>query len=176
MPPPFTPSSCQAVKLSGRSSALHWRRATDSLNFPAMAHDALLFLDSYRSAYERGDIDAIVDLFAFPCHVTGDGDPASLEVARSREEWKPIIERIVDAYQKIGVKTATIESVWTDNISPHLAVVRVGWHLKNAEGSTLYEFTSVYTLAEVDDRLRVSAVVHDELPKLRAALRRSSRD
>ena len=140
-----------------------------------MAHDTLLFLDAYRSAFEHRDIDAIVDLFAFPCHVTGDGDPASLEIATNREEWKPVIQRIFDAYERIGVDTATIENVSTDNVSPRLAVVRVAWHLKNADGATLYEFTSVYTLAEVEGRRRVSAVAHDELPKLRACLKRVGR-
>ncbi|HYD52028.1 MAG TPA: hypothetical protein VEA99_05350 [Gemmatimonadaceae bacterium] len=141
-----------------------------------MAHDTLLFLDSYRAAFERRDIDGIVDLFTFPCHVTGDGEPASLEIASSREDFRPIIQRILDAYERIGLKSPTIESVWTDTISPRLAVVRVGWHLRNADEATLYEFTSVYTLAEVEGRLRVSAVAHDELPKLRAALRRVGRE
>ena len=40
---------------------------------------------SHAVAVDQRDIDAIVDLFAFPCHVTGDGDPASLEIATRSE-------------------------------------------------------------------------------------------
>ena len=146
-----------------------------------MAHDTLKFLDSYRAAFERGDIDEIVDLYTFPCHVTGEpspsnglsGSPSALQVAESRDGWKPVIRHMLESYRRVGVKTMAIESVWTDEISPRLAVVRVGWHFKGGDGSTLYEFTSVYTLAEVDGRLRVTAVAHDEYPKLHACLERT---
>lgn len=55
-------------------------------------------------------------------------------------------------------------------MTPRLASARVHWRLQREDGSAIYEFTAVYTLAGDDGQWRVAAIAHDELPKLTAAL------
>jgi len=40
---------------------------------------------------------------------------------------------------------------------------------KRVNGGELYEFTAVYTLARLGDDLKIIAIAHDELAKIRAA-------
>ncbi len=44
------------------------------------------------------------------------------------------------------------------------------WALQREDGEAVYDFTAVYTLARLDNGLRIVAAAHDELPKLQVAL------
>lgn len=44
------------------------------------------------------------------------------------------------------------------------------WALQRADGNPIYAFMAVYTLAPTDNQYRSVAIVHDEPPKLRAAI------
>ena len=70
----------------------------------------------------------------------------------------------------MGVTTGEILELTVLDVTAMVVVVRVHWALRRDDGSDVYDFTSVYTLAHSDGSLRIAAVAHDELPKLTAAL------
>ncbi|MDQ4071389.1 MAG: hypothetical protein M3088_00740 [Actinomycetota bacterium] len=53
---------------------------------------------------------------------------------------------------------------------PGVASGRVHWELRREDGSTIYAFTAIYTLARVGTAWRIAAIAHDEVPKPQAAL------
>jgi hypothetical protein len=131
------------------------------------------FLDGYRAAFVRRDADALLDCFTYPVHVTSvAGGDATVSIAASRDEWRPVLDYLLDAYAKLGVADAGVPELDVAEPLDGVAHARVHWQLRREDGSAVYDFTAVYTLARVDGALRVAAIAHDELPKLQAALAR----
>jgi hypothetical protein len=124
------------------------------------------FFDSYRGAFERRDADRIVDHFAHPCHVTSDADGVQLAVTSGRDEWLGQIQRLIAAYDAIGMRSAEILRVTSTELARRVVQTLVDWRLRDASGAELYDFHVLYTLAEVDGRLRSVAIAHDEIPRL----------
>jgi hypothetical protein len=135
------------------------------------------FFESYRAAYERGDASAISGYFAFPLHVTSDsrddedaeGEIVLTHVA-SRDDWVLQIHRLLAAYTMVGVASARIAELATHKVSPRLFQAVLHWELHDAHGDQLYRFDTAYTLAEIDGSLRITALAHNERPKLQALL------
>lgn len=135
------------------------------------------FFESYRAEYEGGDAAAISAYFAFPLHVTSDssddGEAAGevvLTHVASRAEWEQQIARLLAAYTKVGVGSARIAALETHPLSPRLFQAVLRWVLHNAQGDELYRFDASYTLARVDGALRITALAHNERPRLQALL------
>jgi hypothetical protein len=129
------------------------------------------FMENYRVVFERLSAPEIAELFAFPVHVSGDhGAGVTLGVGASKAQWLEQLEVLLAGYRKIGVATAQARSLESTAVSPNLFQAHVRWALADAAGRPLYEFSAAYTLARVGDHLRVVAIAHDELPKLRSAL------
>ena len=53
------------------------------------------FFASYRAAFEGADATAIVDHFAFPCHVTGEAREVTLTALASRGEGLRMVEQLL---------------------------------------------------------------------------------
>ena len=53
-------------------------------------------------------------------------------------------------------------------LSPRLFQAAVHWDLRDRVGASLYVFMAVYSLAKIGLNLRVAAIAHNELPRLRA--------
>ena len=131
------------------------------------------FFESYRAAFERFDAAKIADHFAFPCHVTGDGEPIALLPVADKASWVAQLERLLGMYRAIGVSTARLAGLEVSELSPRLFQAAVHWKLFDAQARPLYAFEAVYTLALVDDdRLRVAAIAHNEMPRYRECLGR----
>lgn len=128
------------------------------------------FLRSYRTAFEQLDVDQIAAHFSFPLHVASDAGKIAVEAVPTLADWLPQVERLVGAYRTIGVRSAHPQEASIQAVSPRLLQVRVRWHLRDGAGAELYEFTTGYTLAEIQGDLRIVALAHDELPRLRARL------
>jgi hypothetical protein len=124
------------------------------------------FFDSYRGAFERRDAHAIVDHFAYPCHVTSDADDIQLTVTSGREEWLGQIERLIGAYDAVGMESAEILRAASTELSARVIPTAVDWRLQDASGAELYDFHALYTLADVEGRLKIVALAHDEMPRL----------
>jgi hypothetical protein len=131
------------------------------------------FIEQYRVVFERFSAPEIATQFAFPLHVTGEtGAGVSITVAASAEQWTPVLDGLLAGYRALGVTRSEVRSLEVTALGPSLAQARVHWALLDGKGQPIYDFHSVYTLGRLDDRLRVVAIAHDELPKLRGALAR----
>ncbi len=130
------------------------------------------FFDSYRTAFERFDAPAIAGHFAYPSHVTSDTGTLALSTIASLEEWIGKIERLLGMYRAIGVSSARILDLAPTELSPRLVQAIVHWELHDGAGQLLYDFEAAYTLGEIDGKLRIAAIAHDEIPRYRACLAR----
>lgn len=130
------------------------------------------FIDRYRATFESFDVEAIAACFAFPCQVTSDGDAVTVIAVPAVEAWRPGIERVVGAYRLLGVRSATMAELRVVDVTPHVAHAVVRWALTDGAGATVYEFDASYTLADLGDGLRITGIVHNETPRLLAAVAR----
>lgn len=128
------------------------------------------FLDEYRQAFERFDVPAVAAFFAFPCHVTADAADVIIVSVATLDAWLPQIERIVGAYRVLGVASATIADLQVVAVTPRIAQATVNWALVDAHGRDVYDFHASYTLADLGAGPRITAIAHDETPRLVAAL------
>ena len=76
------------------------------------------FLDAYRAAFEAFDVEAIADLFSYPCQIASDAGEVTVTTVATREAWVPQVDRLVSAYRAIGVRSAAFSS-YTRSSSPH---------------------------------------------------------
>ena len=133
---------------------------------------ATTFFESYRAAFESADASAIVEHFAFPCHITSEVREVTLTPIASREEGLRMVERILDMYRDVGVASARVLELDASEISPGLVQALVHWALYGDAGNMLYAFEAAYTLAHIDGALRISAIAHNEIPRYRECLAR----
>ena len=131
------------------------------------------FIDRYRATFESFDVAAIAACYAFPCHVTGDGDGVTIASVPAVEAWVPQISRIVGAYRLLGVHHAEVLSLRIVEVTPRAAHAVVRWGLRTPADAEVYDFTASYTLADLGDGPRITAIVHDETPRLLAAVARA---
>ncbi len=130
------------------------------------------FLRSYRTAFEHFDVPQVAAHFAFPLHVASEAGDITLGTIPELAAWLPQLERLIGAYQTIGVRSACPLEMTTLAVSPRLLQARVRWQLCDAGGAALYEFVASYTFAELGGDLRIVALAHDEGPHLRECLAR----
>jgi hypothetical protein len=128
------------------------------------------FLDAYRAGFEAFDVEAIVDLFSYPCQIASDADGVTVTTVGTREAWVSQIDRLVAAYREIGVRTAEALELHVMELTSLVAQVTVHWRLADGEGRSIYDFDASYTVADRGDGLRITAIAHNEMPLLRAAV------
>jgi hypothetical protein len=128
------------------------------------------FLESYKTAFEWLDADAIADLFVFPLHVIGDDEQLTPVCIGSREEWIGQLRQLLRGYCDMGFSSSNILDLSIIKLSPRLFQAAVHWDLLDCAEASLYDFTAVYTLVEIGRNLRITAIAHNELPRLRAHL------
>jgi hypothetical protein len=134
------------------------------------------FFDSYREAFERLDAPAIADHFAYPSHITSDADANVVLSVAAKDDWITQLERLLSGYRAIGFHSARALDLALVELSPRTIEARVHWELQDAAGQRIYDFDATYTLANIDDALRISAIADDEIPKFRQALARVEPD
>jgi hypothetical protein len=126
-------------------------------------------IEEYRSAFLRADLSALVNCFHFPLQVASiDVDEVSVSVAGS-QDWPETLRGLLELYRRLGVANAAMLAVEISQPLDPIAVVRVHWDLQRADGTSVYDFTAVYTMVRMDGTRKIIAISHDELPKIRAA-------
>lgn len=129
------------------------------------------FFDDYRTTFARYDADALSALFAYPFQaVSATDDGVTITVSQSVDEWRPVLEGLLGAYRSLGVADGEPLELYANELAPNAGSARVRWELRREDGSAIYDFTAVYALARVGGAWKVASIVHDELPKLQAAL------
>src|SRR4051794_11673320 len=134
------------------------------------ARTAAAFFESYRTAFAYGDMAAILDHFAFPCHITSEAREVALTPIASREEGAGMVEHLLAMYREVGVKAARVLELTAIEVSPRLHVALVHWALDDAGGARLYAFEASYPLASFDDVLRITAIAHNEILRYQECL------
>jgi hypothetical protein len=130
------------------------------------------FLDAYRTAFETFDAAAVADLFHYPCQITSGGAEVTVAVIPTRDAWMPQLERLVAAYRSIGVRSAEARAVDVAELTTRLAGAVVHWGLFDEQGRPIYDFDASYTLADLGEGMRITAIAHNETPRLRAVIER----
>ncbi len=133
---------------------------------------AAAFFDSYRAAFAHGDVAAILDHFAFPCHITGEAREVTLTPVSSREEGVHMVRHLLEMYQDVGITAPHVLELSTIEVSLGLLVALVHWSLDDVTGSRVYAFEAAYTLASFDGALRITAIAHNEVLRYREYLAR----
>jgi hypothetical protein len=83
-----------------------------------------------------------------------------------------VLGGLIGSYRRLGVAGGVPLELEISELTARACSVRVHWELRRDDGSAIYDFAAIYTLAQVAGAWRVFAIVHDELPKLQAALGR----
>ncbi len=123
-------------------------------------------LEEYRNAFRRGDLSALVNCYGFPLQVASvTGDEVSVTVAGS-EDWPGVLQGVLDLYRRLDVAEAVMLAVEISQPLDPVAIIRVHWRLERPDGSSVYDFTAVYTLAQVAGSLKIIAIAHDELSRM----------
>lgn len=128
------------------------------------------FLARYAAAFASGEPATVATFFADPVHVVGEtgGDPDVTCV--ERDDWLRILDRLVGAYRRLGVVRAELRSLEVSRLGDGVQVPAVAWALAREDGSPIYDFEATYTLVASLDGPRITAIAHNETPKLMAAL------
>ena len=134
------------------------------------ARTAAAFFASYRAAFADGDVAAILDHFAFPCHITGEAREVTLTPVASREEGARMVGHLLEMYRDVGIAAPRVLELATIEVSPRLLVALVHWSLDDATAARVYAFDAAYTLASFDGMLRVTAIAHNEVLRYRESL------
>ena len=127
-------------------------------------------MEQYRTAFTQADLSTLVDCFDFPLQVVSVADGEAATSVAYVEEWPGVLERLLGAYKRLGVTDCVPLAVEITEPMDAVAVIRVHWALERTDREPVYDFTAVDTLALAADPLRILALAHDELPKMRAAL------
>ena len=133
---------------------------------------ARAFLEAYASDFQRQDKDAVAARYAYPAHVVTHDGGVALVAAPSREAWLAVIERILKMYAAMGVRRAAMIDLSVVTVSPRIAQARLTWDLHGEGDKPLYRFEAIYTLALVDDGLKIVQVISEnEQPKFMGVMR-----
>jgi hypothetical protein len=128
------------------------------------------FFASYAADFATYDAATVAEHFAYPVQSVGDTDAGPDVTTAGRQEWLLVLDRLLGAYRELGVTGARLHSVQVTRLGHGLHVARVGWTLLGTDKLPVYDFEASYTLVASDGGLRISAIAHNEVPKLRAAL------
>jgi len=133
------------------------------------------FLEAYASEFQRQDKDAVADRYAYPAHVvTHDGHDGGVALvpASSREAWLAVIERILKMYRAMGVRRAAMVDFSVVSVSSQIAQAHLTWDLHGEGDKPLYQFEATYTLALLNDGLKIVQVISEnEQPKFMGVMR-----
>jgi hypothetical protein len=130
------------------------------------------FLEGYAAAFQRLDKDAVAERYSYPAHVITYNGGVRVLAVPTREVWTAVIERILQMYGAMGVRTAAMVDLRIVNISPQIAQARLVWALRGEGDTALYEFEATYTVALLDGELKIVQVISEnEQPKFQAVMR-----
>ena len=133
---------------------------------------ARAFLEAYASDFQRQDKDAVADRYAYPAHVVTHDGGVALVPAPTRDAWLAVIERILKMYAAMGVRRAAMVDLTVASVSPQIAQARLTWDLRGEGDKPLYQFEATYTLALINERLRIVQVISEnEQPKFMGVMR-----
>jgi hypothetical protein len=89
-----------------------------------------------------------------------------------RDVWVAQVEQLLGAYRAIGVRSAEVLTLHVVELTARLAQGAVRWRLLDESGGPIYDFDASYMLADFGEGMRITAIAHNESPRLLAAIER----
>ncbi len=129
------------------------------------------FFARYAADFATYDAATVARHFAYPMQAAGVTGAGPDVVTAGREAWSGVLDRLLGAYRDLGVTAGRIRELEVITLGHGLQVASVGWTLLRADGSRVYDFDACYTLIGSAGDLRITAIAHNELPRLQAAAR-----
>jgi hypothetical protein len=126
------------------------------------------FLDSYRTAFEGYDTEAIVEHFAFPCAITADSEIIAPVVFEGAEQCSAGVNHVLSLHRAIGVSQGKPLLLEITELSPRLAGLMLRYQMQDRDGKPLYDFQGFYSLARTAAGYRIAAICHNQIPRLLA--------
>jgi hypothetical protein len=131
------------------------------------------FFQHYGDTFARYDATAVADLYAYPGFALSEAGRITLLTIESRAQWTAQVQKLCDLYRAIDARTARVLKLVATELSPAVHQAAVCWGLDDGRGERLYEFDATYTLAQLDEGLKIVVVIsHNEPLRYRACVER----
>jgi hypothetical protein len=131
-------------------------------------------LDSYRTAFEGYDTEAIVEHYAFPCAIIGDSEAVAPVVFKGAEQCSAGVDYVLSLHRQIGFAEGKPLLLEITELSPRLAALNLRLQMQDRAGRPLYDFQGFYSLARTAAGYRIAAICHNQIPRLLACAGRPS--
>ena len=130
------------------------------------------FVERYRAALERRDLDAVCASYRLPLPVIRPDRQRTLE---TMEELREEIAKILDFYAWAGMRTVELSQLHMATHEPGLDVATVTWRPRDAEGREVAAIDQTFAIRRTREGARIAAVIaHNEerrrLPIIRESL------
>jgi hypothetical protein len=134
----------------------------------------LEFLASYRRAFDGYDTEAIVNHYAFPCHILSDSETIAPTLMKGAEQCRAGVDYVLSLHREIGVRSGQPLLLDITALSPRLAGMMIRYQMQDNGGKPLYDFQGFYSLLRTEAGYRIAAICHNQLPRLHACAGRPS--
>jgi len=142
----------------------------EQMSIEAATAIANSFLDSYRSAFEGYDTEAILSHFVYPAHFVIDAADVERRPVADRDACRPGVERIQAWHRAIGYRSGRVARLSVSPLSPRMISMQIEFEIQDARGARLYDFLGVYTLVQGDGGWKIAAISHNQVPRLLACV------
>jgi hypothetical protein len=117
-------------------------------------------MDRYRDAWNREDLDAILDCYHQPSFTYKPGELLTFLDARSRRDY---VADFIEVNRREGPAIWEIVDFSLVSLGRLSALVGTRWVFRRLDGSVVWDFTDSYLLCRLDDRWRfLVRTLHDE--------------
>ena len=114
------------------------------------------FVDRYAAALQRLDVSATAEFYSLPCSFIGN---AGVVVQQDRDGLESLIAGLFGRYRAIDFGKADVTALRVEILSAHLHQARAHWQLIAIDGSALYDFETIYVIANFGKGHRIAAVI-----------------
>lgn len=113
------------------------------------------FFDRYRRAFERRELDKLLEMVAVPCLVATGHGPS---VIADRDTLRTRLEAQVARHAEAGVTDASFEITAHRRLAASLLQAEVRWTFHDAAGEILTTFDLMYLMHSSERGWRISLV------------------
>src|SRR3954469_8361424 len=119
------------------------------------------FIEDYRNAILRNDVDALVDTYNFPMTFH---DGVRTVVLEDCEAAQKAFLMLRCYYEDVGMESLETRFVASHRVSQDFVLVDVVWRLRDGHGMTICDQRSTFALREGHSRAKIVAVfLHDDI-------------
>ena len=134
---------------------------------------ALSFVESYRRALERFDLDAVAARYRLPLPVIR---PDRVRMVDGPDMLRAELGMILDFYRWAGMVRVRAHDVRVDGFDPGMELVSLTWRPQDAAGQVIADIDVTYTLRRALGGHRITAVVAHNEERRRAPILREVLD